>query len=277
MKAIGVHTSTDDILNKFNELKSVLPKYDVLILDKYQDINENIASMLEHIKHQSGDNLQIVAVGDMDQKIYNSTRLDVKQFIQEFLGNHEKLTFHTCYRLSAKYAVSCSNGWHKEINGVNINMKWDNLTIDEAVNEIINLEPKDILCLGRRTGGEMFYVLDKVEELCPKKYNKNTVYASIRDEDINNMNPKTIDAIFTTFDSAKGLERPVCFIFDYTKLKDFSTLEDKILYTTYLDTDLNRYLTQVQITISIDTEYFFCYNIKNIKNGVVLICLILQL
>ncbi len=92
-----------------------------------QDINENIALMLEHIKHQSGDNLQIVAVGDMDQKIYNST------------------------------------------------------------------------------------------------------------------------------------------------------LEDKILYTTYLDTDLDRYLTQVQITISIDTEYFFCYNIKNIKNGVVLICLILQL
>lgn len=104
-----------------------------------------------------------------------------------------------------------------EINGVNINMKWDNLTIDEAVNEIINLEPKDILCLGRRTGGEMFYVLDKVEELCPKKYNKNTVYASIRDEDRNNMNPKTTDAIFTTFDSAKGLERPVCFIFDYTE------------------------------------------------------------
>ena len=63
----------------------------------------------------------------------------------------------------------------------------------------------------------MFYVLDKVEELCPKKYNKNTVYASIRDEDRNNMNPKTTDAIFTTFDSAKGLERPVCFIFDYTE------------------------------------------------------------
>lgn len=121
LKAIGVHASTDDILNKFNELKPVLPKYDILILDEYQDINENIALMLEHIKHQSGDNLQIVAVGDMDQKIYNST------------------------------------------------------------------------------------------------------------------------------------------------------LEDKILYTTYLDTNLDRYLTQVQITISIDTEYFFCYNIKNIKNGVVLI------
>lgn len=217
LKKIGVHASTDDILNKFNALKPVLPKYDVLILDEYQDINENIALMLEHIKHQSGNNLQIIAVGDMDQKIYNSTRLDVKQFIQEFLGNYVKHTFHTCYRLSAKYAVSCSNGWHKEINGVNTDMKWDNLTIDEAVNEIINLEPKDILCLGRRTGGEMFYVLDKIEELCPEKYNKNTVYASIRDEDRNNMNPKTTDAIFTTFDSAKGLERPVCFIFDYTQ------------------------------------------------------------
>lgn len=35
LKAIGVHVSTDDILNKFNELKPVLPKYDILILDEY--------------------------------------------------------------------------------------------------------------------------------------------------------------------------------------------------------------------------------------------------
>ena len=35
LKAIGVHASNDDILNKFNELKPVLPKYDILILDEY--------------------------------------------------------------------------------------------------------------------------------------------------------------------------------------------------------------------------------------------------
>ena len=49
--------------------------FDVLIIDEYQDINEEISKMLEYIK-ESNPGLQIIAVGDMKQKIYDQTSLD---------------------------------------------------------------------------------------------------------------------------------------------------------------------------------------------------------
>lgn len=41
--------------------------YDVLIIDEYQDINEEISKMLEYVK-DSNPCMQIIAVGDMKQK-----------------------------------------------------------------------------------------------------------------------------------------------------------------------------------------------------------------
>lgn len=49
-----------------------------------------------------------------------------------------------------------------------------------------------------------------------KKFNKNTVYASIRDNDnIKSVDPNKDTAIFTTYDSSKGLEYPICVLFDF--------------------------------------------------------------
>ena len=48
----------------------------------------------------------------------------------------------------------------------------------------------------------------------PEKFNKHTVYASIADTGSGTA-PDNNSAIFTTFDSSKGMERNVCVIFDY--------------------------------------------------------------
>lgn len=77
--------------------------------------------------------------------------------------------------------------------------------------------PSDILCLGSRTG-DMSDALNSLELQCPEKFNKATVYASIADDDaMGRVEPNKETAIFTTFDSSKGLERPICVIFDFTE------------------------------------------------------------
>lgn len=63
----------------------------------------------------------------------------------------------------------------------------------------------------------MTKVLNKLETEYPKKFNKNTVYASIADEDRGSGRPDKDSAVFTTFDSSKGLERKVCVVFDCTE------------------------------------------------------------
>lgn len=43
----------------------MIPCYDVLIIDEYQDIEQEFADMLEMIKAEN-PSIQIVAVGDME-------------------------------------------------------------------------------------------------------------------------------------------------------------------------------------------------------------------
>ena len=94
-----------------------IPHYDVLIIDEYQDIEQELAELLEHIKSKN-PNIQIVAVGDMQQKIYDKTTLDVPSFIHSFLGHYEKLTFTNCFRLPASHAAMLGRIWNKPIKGL---------------------------------------------------------------------------------------------------------------------------------------------------------------
>ena len=60
----------------------------------------------------------------------------------------------------------------------------------------------------------MSKTLNRLEEEYPTIYNKTTVYASISDSDsMGSTEPKKDSAIFTTYDSSKGLERKIeiCF------------------------------------------------------------------
>lgn len=217
LKKIGAHVAVPEMVQTFNRIKPKVSHYDVLIIDEYQDIEQEFADMLLHIK-SCNPHMQIIAVGDMEQKIYDKTTLNVPEFIEKFLGKHIKLEFTQCFRLSGDLAAKLGRIWQKNIVGVNAGCQVEEMDLDSALSVISSYETQDILCLGARNG-KLAETLNILEENYPEKFNKNTVYASIRDDDGNtgSTNPDKTSAIFTTFDSSKGLERKLCVVFDFTE------------------------------------------------------------
>lgn len=211
----GIKCGMSDLIQTFNKVKPRISPVDILILDEYQDIEQELAQMLNLIKEQN-PYVQIVAVGDMAQKIYDKTTLDVAGFIEEFLEDHIQLEFTKCFRLSQEHAAMLGRVWQKPINGVNENCQIRYMTVSQAFNFLADQNPEDILCLGARTG-DMAKTLNKLEEHYPDKFNKTNVFASIKDNGDGSVNPTSDSAIFTTFDSSKGMERKICVVFDYTE------------------------------------------------------------
>ena len=211
----GMHPNISDTIQLFNTAKPNIKSYDVLIIDEYQDIEQEFSELLEYIKGKNPA-IQIIAVGDMAQKIYDKTSLDVLAFMEEFLGQHINLTFTKCFRLSSDLAEKLGRIWKKEIVGVNDSCKVEEMTVPEAISFLSLQDPGEIICLGARSGC-MTGVLNDLENTYPDKFNKKTVYASIADNDsFGKSEPKKTSAIFTTFDSSKGLERKICVVFDFT-------------------------------------------------------------
>ena len=210
----GIKCGISDILQTYNKIKPKCPHYDILILDEYQDIEREIAELLCHIK-ECNPNIQIVAVGDMEQKIYDKTDLDVPAFMNDYMDDRIDIKFTACFRLNKEHASRLGRIWKKEINGVNSACTISIMRKDDVVEFLAKQDPKNVLCLGARLGN-MADALNDLEAFYPDKYNKKTVYASINDED-RSTSPSENTAIFTTFDSAKGLERPICVVFDYTE------------------------------------------------------------
>lgn len=211
-----LHAGISDLIQTFNREKPPVPRFDVLIIDEYQDIEQESADMLSYIKSKNPA-VQIVAVGDMEQKIYDKTTLDVSAFIENFLGDHLTLTFTQCFRLNAQLAETLGRIWQKRIVGVNPNCKTEVMNVTEAIGFLAAQDPADLLCLGSRTS-IMADVLNVLESDYPERFNKRTVFASISDRDSTGATePRADSAIFTTFDASKGLERKVCVIFDFTE------------------------------------------------------------
>ena len=216
LMGIGIQCGISEIIQNFILRKPKMKKYDVLILDEYQDINEELSEMLWIIKDTNPD-MQIIAVGDMEQKIYDHTTLQVHAFIEQFLGNYVKMEFTKCFRLPGMWATALGEVWKKPIVGVNKNCTVEHMTLTQAQNALAKLDPSQILCLGANSG-QMVAAMNWLEANYPKKFNKSTVYASISNVDRSgNVQPTANTAIFTTFDSSKGLERPVCVVFDFTE------------------------------------------------------------
>ena len=214
------NVSRDSLIPTFNRsfdtIKSSIEKYDLIIIDEYQDIQTDYAEMLNHLKGYI-KNVQLIAVGDMAQRIYNTTNLDVQSFINDFLGEHENVEFTKCFRLSSKLASRLSKIWCKTIEGVNPNCKVSIMSEDEVVDFLKDVEPKDLLCLGSSfKWGYSTSLLNKLEKLYPDKYNKKTIYASIRNS-LDEVSAKDDIGIFTTFDRSKGMERDVCVLCDFTE------------------------------------------------------------
>lgn len=209
----NIHVSQGDLISTVLTVKPPVPKYDVLIIDEYQDIYQELADMLLYIKSKN-PKIQIIAVGDMEQKIYDYSVLDVFRFMQSFLGEHERVAFTKCFRINSDFGSMLGRVWQKPINGVNTHCRIREMNQSQVVKFLSKQKLKDVLCLGSRTGA-MSKVLNELEEKYPEKFNKRTVYASIRDEGSEYAAPDGNTAIFTTYDGSKGLERDICVIFDY--------------------------------------------------------------
>lgn len=210
-----ISCGVSDFIRMFLAFKDRLriPAYDMLVIDEYQDVDGDVAAMLSVIKDRC-PGIQIIAVGDLEQKIYDWTSLDVMAFFNNFLGEHELLRFTRCFRLSADIAAGLGRIWRKQIVGVNGASRIESMGTGDVVRFLSEQDPGDILCLGSRSG-QMAGVLNALENRYPDAYNKRTVYASIGDHD-RSVTPYPGTAIFTTFDSSKGLERRICVIFDFT-------------------------------------------------------------
>lgn len=213
---MGVKAGISDLIQKFINTKPNIAPYDVLIIDEYQDIELELAELLKMVK-AANPKMQIIAVGDMQQKIYDKTTLNVSEFINKFLDDYVLLEFTRCFRLSSELAARLGRIWNKPIIGVNSECRVERMNIDQVVEFLAQQEPEDILCLGSRNG-DLSKTLNRLEEEYPVIYNKATVYASISDSDsMGSTEPKKDSAIFTTYDSSKGLERKIVVIFDYTE------------------------------------------------------------
>ncbi len=213
LKRNNIKTSGNDAIKNYLKTDIVPGNYDILVLDEYQDINTEISYLLTRIKMHN-PNIQIVAVGDMDQKIYDATTLKADEFISNFLVKYEKISFTQSFRMPKEHGAMLGRVWNKKIAGVNENCEIEYKTKDEIVQFLSTQNPKDILCLGSRRG-LITEVLNELENNYSEKFNKETVYASIQDEE-KTVEPEKDSAIFTTFDSSKGLERPICVVFDWS-------------------------------------------------------------
>lgn len=211
-----IKTTPDKQIKTFLEKCSDIPLiYDLCLVDEYQDLEEDTAALLLHI-HDECPNAQWVFVGDMKQKIYDKTKIDVyKDCIEKIIPNYVPITFTQCFRISKGHADFLSEMWAKHIEGVNENCDVSiSLNFGEVLKLLDETPNKDVLILGPRYGLTQ-EIVNMLERHDPVKYNKNTVWTSIRDRDENfQIRPDSL--IVTTYDGCKGMERPVCIVIDWT-------------------------------------------------------------
>ena len=193
-----------------------IERYDVLIVDEYQDIAEDTADLLQYIK-DSCPGIQIIMVGDMCQKIYDTTDLNVAQFAHAFIGSSAlQCSFTKCFRLSEGLAKYLGDIWGKKIVGVNPDCVVEQMSMDDAISFLKECEPENILCLGMSTGDRVT-VQNRLEKECPRKFNKRTLWSKVGDSQSGGgTSPSEHSAIFTTYDGSMGMERDVCVICDFS-------------------------------------------------------------
>lgn len=189
--------------------------YDICLIDEFQDIEEDTVELLLHLKNEC-PRAQWVFVGDMQQKIYDKTKIDVyKDCINKIIPDYVPLKFTKSFRISSDWGDFLSRCWQKQISGVNENCQ---VTTTRSFQDVLNLldatPNKDILILGPRYGitPEIVNILEQHDK---NKYNKNTVWTSIQERDEGyRVQPDSL--IVTTYDGCKGMERPVCIVVDWT-------------------------------------------------------------
>lgn len=208
----GVGESIGVFNRNFRDLSATFPRYDLLVVDEYQDINEDYAQLLRNIKSVN-PLMQTVMVGDMAQKVRSDTTLDVQKFVVSFCDSPALLPYTQSFRVGPELGSLLGEAWNKPVIGMNTDQVVSHMSHGEAVEKMLRHAPGELLCLGRRNG-QISKALNEIEARRPDVFNKLTVFASIRDSDTS-VSYGDNAAVFTTFDSSKGLERPVAFVFDY--------------------------------------------------------------
>lgn len=189
--------------------------YDICLIDEFQDIEEDTTELLLHLKNEC-PRAQWVFVGDMQQKIYDKTKIDVyKDCINKIIPDYTPLKFTKSFRISSDWGGFLSRCWQKQISGVNENCQ---VTTTRSFQDVLNLldttPNKDILILGPRYGITP-EIVNLLEQHDKNKYNKNTVWTSIQERDEGyRVQPDSL--IVTTYDGCKGMERPICIVVDWT-------------------------------------------------------------
>lgn len=208
----GIGESIRKFNTEFTTLSTRFPRFDLLVVDEYQDINEEYAQLLHNIKSLN-PSMQTVLVGDLAQKVHSNTTLDVQRFTREITRQAELMPFTQSFRAGEQLGTLLSEAWNKPVVGVNPAQTIHYVSYHEALDFMRAKNPGDLLCLGRRNG-QMAEALNHLERNHGEVFNKETVYASIRDGDTS-VTYSDDTAVFTTFDASKGLERPASVVFDY--------------------------------------------------------------
>lgn len=195
-----------------------MPQYDLVLVDEYQDINDDAAKLIKCIDEYQKKPTQWVFVGDMKQKIYDTTTIDVlEDCIFSLREDYEKMDLTNCFRLNEEHAKMLGNIWKKKIKGVNkdqyvTTVEFDKEELYELVNEYKN---EDILILTPfRNNVLLNQFINYLEERNPEKFNKKNLYITISDTESSNK-PVSKSMIVTTFDGSKGLERKIAIVFGF--------------------------------------------------------------
>lgn len=200
-------------LAHFDELD--MDNYALLVIDEYQDMKEDFAEMVRRLRDRN-PRMQVVMVGDMCQKLYDDTRLDVGEFLRTFLRAPTRLPLTESFRMPPDLAHELALTWGKRIVGVNLDCTVEHASPTQIVDFLATCEPSQVMCLGSRGHGLMTSVQNELEDKYADIYNKRTVWSSISESQGPRNVPSTA-AIFTTFDGCKGMERDVVVVFDFTQ------------------------------------------------------------
>ena len=246
----NVRAGLGELVQTYNRVKPRSGPYDVLILDEYQDIEQETADMLAHIK-ACNPTMQIIAVGDMDQKIYDKTNLKVQPFISELLGNFIPMEFTNCFRLGKDHAEMLGRVWGKKITGVNPDFELSVLHEYQVRDIVSNLKPSELLVVGSLYGNAV-KLQNYLETEHDDVFNKRTLWSKIKETDGGATNPDSNCAIFTTYDGCKGMERDVVVVYDWS--------------VNYWESRLNKPDTDCQILTNI-----FCVAASRAKKHLILV------
>lgn len=214
-------TGIKEFIYRVERQEIAMPQYDLILIDEYQDINDETSQLIKCIDFYQNKKPQLIFVGDMNQKIYDTTTVDViNDVIFDLRTDYISMDLSSSFRINNEYAKFLSEIWGKKIKGDNHNQKTEIMSYNpKKIASILNTYPnQDILILTPfRNNISLNEFINYLEKSYPEKYDKTNLYTTITRE---SNTPVEGSMIVTTFDGSKGMERPIVLVFGW----DESTL-----------------------------------------------------